>query len=327
MSGSVQLIRSTSKGIGGLRTNWKKGITSQLAPPLSSAPSLPQSEPSKNFSHWVEHPTQAKKSNPKTAIQPSVNDEDSENGTETNGGEIGFDEDDNLLEAVGKEKEVHSKNKSHKNGTQTVRTFYSSCLSCISPTQVTRWASNWRRQISRLSNAMQLVVVRPNLTTKIATCHSRTLAVILRLGMRPSYLTSSSGPVRLRNLFPLAPTPTLRNLSSMPGMRSSWKFQLMMRFIMWCVTPSSITHECFSRMLFLTCRQILQLETGVAESANMLFSDSQGYSMPSPSRIRRTSRRNMSPTNSSISTTLTMTQNLGYVSVLLVKIMITDSIY
>ena len=85
---------------------------------------------------------QAKKLNPKTAIQPSVNDEDSENGTGTNGGEIGFDEDDNLLEAVGKEKEVHSKNKSHKNGTQSVHTFYSSCLSCISPTRVTRWASN-----------------------------------------------------------------------------------------------------------------------------------------------------------------------------------------
>ena len=106
ISGSVQLIRSTSEGIGGLRTNWKKGITSQLAPPPSSAPSLPQSEPLKNFSHQVEHLTQAKKSNPKTAIQPSVNNEDSENGTGTNGGEIGFDEDDDLLEAVGKEKEV-----------------------------------------------------------------------------------------------------------------------------------------------------------------------------------------------------------------------------
>ena len=47
----------------------------------------------------IEHPTQAKKSNLKAAIQPSVNHEDPDNGTGLNGREIRFDEDDDLLEA------------------------------------------------------------------------------------------------------------------------------------------------------------------------------------------------------------------------------------
>lgn len=127
-------IRSTSEGIGGLKTHWKKGIASQLAPPPSSPPSFPQ--PSTDFPRQIEDPTRTRKSNAKTvtAIRPSVNREDSDNGTGTNGGEIGFDEDDDLLEAVGKEKEVREKNKSHKNGTRSVRTFHRSCLSYMSPT-------------------------------------------------------------------------------------------------------------------------------------------------------------------------------------------------
>ena len=319
-------IRSTSEGIGSLKTHWKKGMSFQLAPPPSSAPSLPQSEPLMNFPCQIEHPTQGgKKLNPKTAIQPSINDDKPENVTGTNGGEIGFDEDDDLLEAVGKEKEVWGKDKSHKNGTQSVRTFYPSCFSCISPTRATRWASSWSQQTSWVSNTMQLVMVQPNLSTKTVTCHSRTLAVIWRLGARLFCLISLSGLVCSRNLFPSAPTWTWRALSSMPRMRSSWKFQLTMQFIMWCITPSLITH--LSIMPFFSCRQILQSETGIVESANMLFSNSQGYSMPSPSRIQRTSGRNTSPTNSRTSTTLTMTWNLGYASVLLINIIITDSIY
>ena len=124
-------IRSTSKGIGGLKTHWKKGIDSQLAPPSSSAPSLPQSRPSTNVQP-IERPVQlpaAKHStrNLKTPVQPSINRdaEDSEIGTGPDGGEIGLDEDDNLLDAVGRDKEVQGGlNKSHRNGTKTVRTYH-----------------------------------------------------------------------------------------------------------------------------------------------------------------------------------------------------------
>ena len=133
ISGSVQSpIRSTSEGIGGLRTHWKKGIASQLAPPVLSAPSLPQPltniQPIKRQAQLpvpAKHPTQ----NLKTPVQPSVNREaeDSEiaTGPDDPGGEIGLDEDDDLLNAVGRDKEVQgSLNKSHRNGTKTVRTSY-----------------------------------------------------------------------------------------------------------------------------------------------------------------------------------------------------------
>lgn len=133
ISGSVQLpIRSTSEGIGGLKTHWKKGIASQLAPPLSSAPSLPQSQLSTDVQP-IEGPVQlpvAKHStrNLKTPVQPSVNHkvEDLEIGTGPDGGEIGLqDEDDDLLDAVGRDKEVHGGlNKIHRNGTKTVCTFH-----------------------------------------------------------------------------------------------------------------------------------------------------------------------------------------------------------
>jgi hypothetical protein len=133
ISGSVQpLIRSTSEGIGGLKTHWKKGIASQLAPPVSSsAPSLPQSRLSTNVQP-IERPAQlpvAKHAtrNFKTPVQPLVNHEleDSEIGTGPDGGEIGLDKDDDLLDAVGRDKEVQgSLNKSHRNGTKTVRTFH-----------------------------------------------------------------------------------------------------------------------------------------------------------------------------------------------------------
>lgn len=139
ISGSIQPpIRSTSEGIGGLKTHWKKGITSQLVPPLSSAPSLPQSWPSTNVQP-IKCPVQllvAKHAtrNLKMPVQPSISHEfeDLEIGAGPDGGEIGLDEDDDLLDAVGRDKEVQGGlNKSHRNGTKTVHTFHppQCCLS------------------------------------------------------------------------------------------------------------------------------------------------------------------------------------------------------
>ena len=71
----------------------------------------------------AKHPTR----NLKTPVQPSVNrdPDDSGIGTGPDGGGIGLDEDDDLLNSVGRDKEVQGGvNKSHKNGTKTVRTFY-----------------------------------------------------------------------------------------------------------------------------------------------------------------------------------------------------------
>ena len=122
---SAQLpIRSTSAGIGGLKTNWKKGIASQAAPPLSSALSLPPSQPSTIAHRPIERPAQlAKKPNPKKPVRAQAEHEDSEIGTGPDGGEIGLDEDNDLLDAVGADKELQGLNKSHKNGTKSVRIF------------------------------------------------------------------------------------------------------------------------------------------------------------------------------------------------------------
>lgn len=106
-------IRSTSVGIGGLRSNWKKNTASQAAPP-----------PPTIAHHPIKHPAQlAKTPNTKKPAQARAEREDSDIGTGPDGGALGLDEDDSLLDAVGDDKEVQGSNKSHKNGTKSVRIF------------------------------------------------------------------------------------------------------------------------------------------------------------------------------------------------------------
>jgi len=102
----------------------------QPAPPPSS--SVPSSVTAVNQCPIERTALLAKKPNRETVVQAqdSVDHEDSEIGTGPDGGEI---KDDDPLDAVGKDKQVQGLNKSHKNGTKSVRTFSSSHVSHSSP--------------------------------------------------------------------------------------------------------------------------------------------------------------------------------------------------